>query len=239
MVRYEQQNRACFCINRNTFRYTQLPCFDVAGVTSEMNEANKYGMLKSCSWKGVKLPCSKLFTTYPTYQGMCCTFNMKKADQMFKDSRYQKMVTFMQARDKNHSFERDKDIGDWIENPIPTAGRKKGLQLVIDAHSDLLSGGSVTEDFDGFYAIINSNDQFPTVTRNSVLIRAGHNNIVSMGATKVESDPKIKKVDYNKRYCLFPDEKKLYVHKEYSQANCLLECGMQYAVSIIIYRACQ
>ena len=61
-------------------------------------------MLKSCMYRGKELPCSELFTTFPTDQGMCCTFNVRKADEMFKTSEYQKMVDFMQTRDKNMSF---------------------------------------------------------------------------------------------------------------------------------------
>ena len=61
-------------------------------------------MLKSCKYRGTELPCSELFTTFPTDQGMCCTFNVRKADEMFKTSEYQKMVDFMQTRDKNMSF---------------------------------------------------------------------------------------------------------------------------------------
>ena len=61
-------------------------------------------MLKSCMYRGTELPCSELFTTFPTDQGMCCTFNVRKADEMFKTSEYQKMVDFMQTRDKNMSF---------------------------------------------------------------------------------------------------------------------------------------
>ena len=55
-------------------------------------------------YRGTELPCSELFTTFPTDQGMCCTFNVRKADKMFKASEYQKMVDFMQTRDKNMSF---------------------------------------------------------------------------------------------------------------------------------------
>ena len=55
-------------------------------------------------YRGAELPCSELFTTFPTDQGMCCTFNVRKADEMFKTSEYQKMVDFMQTRDKNMSF---------------------------------------------------------------------------------------------------------------------------------------
>ena len=32
--------------------------------------------------------CSSIFTMFPTDRGMCCAFNMKKADDMFKASRY-------------------------------------------------------------------------------------------------------------------------------------------------------
>ena len=102
--------------------------------------------------------------------------------------------------------------------------------MILDAHSDYLSGGTVSEDFDGFYAIIDSNKQFPAVTRKTVLIRPGHENIVSIGATKVSATRHIKKLDKEKRLCLFGDEIEMNVHKEYTQANCLLECAMEYSI---------
>ena len=180
-------------------------------------------MLKKCIWKGEAMPCSELFKTFPTDQGMCCTFNMKKADEMFKDSQYRKLINLMQ--NKEHKNETSP-----LQKIVPYAGRKKGLQLILDAHSDYISGGTVSEDFDGFYAIIDSKDQFPTVNRKTVLIRPGHNNIVSMSATKVTADDGIKELDEKKRRCLFQDEKPLYNYMNYTQANCLLECAMDYAM---------
>ena len=59
----------------------------------------------------------------------------------------------------------------------------QGLKVILDAHSNLLAAGTVPEDFDGFYAIIDAKDQYPMTTRKSVLIRPGHNNFVSMSAT--------------------------------------------------------
>ena len=44
--------------------YSQVPCFDVNSVTSETK--GQFGMLKSCQWKGMEIPCSKIFTTFPT-----------------------------------------------------------------------------------------------------------------------------------------------------------------------------
>ena len=195
-------------------------------------------MLKQCIWRGQALPCSEIFKTFPTDQGMCCTFNMKKAEEMFQANQYQRLISMMQDQDKNLSFDHQKinvDNQHWkfTENPTPQAGRNKGLKLVLDAHSDFVSGGTVDGDFDGFFAIIDSREEFPTVTRKSVLIRPGHDNIVSIGATKVTAEDKIKTWDPIKRSCLFQDEMSMNVHANYSQSNCLLECAMDYAVSAV------
>ena len=210
-----------------------MPCFDIEGISSKENE---FGMLKACLWQGKEFPCSELFSAFPTNLGMCCSFNMKKANEMFQASQYQEILDNMQSLDKNQSFVKDVDEQNekveesWNKKPISQTGRKKGLQVVLDAHSDYLSGGTVPEDFDGFSAIIDSNDQFPTVDRKTVLIRPGHNNMVSMKATIISSDPDISQFDPDLRHCLFSDDMKMNIHKKYSQANCLLECIMNFAM---------
>ena len=55
--------------------------------------------------------------------------------------------------------------------------------------------GTEPEDFDGFYAIIYSIDKYPTVAKTTVLIRAGHNNFVAMGVTKVSADEGIRDLE--------------------------------------------
>ncbi len=67
--------------------YSQLPCFDVEGVTSDYD--GHRSLLKRCTWKGVVLNCSAIFRTFPTDRGMCCAFNMIKADELFKESQYE------------------------------------------------------------------------------------------------------------------------------------------------------
>ena len=57
---------------------------------------------------------------------------MRKAEEMFKSSQYQTMISFMQERDKNYSFVDDEvPKGTWKNNPSPISGRKKGLKLVL------------------------------------------------------------------------------------------------------------
>ena len=59
-----------------------LPCFALDG-------PDDTAMIKRCEWKGVKVPCARIFTMFPTDRGMCCTFNLDAADKMFKASSYQ------------------------------------------------------------------------------------------------------------------------------------------------------
>ena len=63
------------------------------------------GMIKWCSWKGVKLDCPSIFTLFPTNRGMCCSFNMQKADEMFKRSKYREHMKRLSQRDKEFSFD--------------------------------------------------------------------------------------------------------------------------------------
>ena len=79
-------------------RYTQLPCFDINGISTK---ADQFGMLKSCIWQGEEFPCSELFRAFPTNQGMCCSFNIKNANEMFQKSQYNQILDAMQSRDKN------------------------------------------------------------------------------------------------------------------------------------------
>ena len=113
----------------------------------------------------------------------------------------------------------------------PEAGRNKGLQLVLDAHAEIVSGGTIQGDFDGFYVTVGPKDQYPLTMKKSILIRPGHNNFVSLEATKITSDDNLKKIDVDQRNCLFTNEMELYYHNDYSKANCDLEGSMLYALS--------
>jgi len=45
------------------------------------------------------------------------------------------------------------------EYPVSQAGRAEGLSVVLDAHSDLISKSSVSDDFMGFYTVVDSIEQ--------------------------------------------------------------------------------
>ncbi len=96
--------------------YSKLPCFDVKGITSE--KLGEKSLLKLCQWKSMTIPCSAIFTTFPTDLGMCCTFNMKAADDIFQDKTYVKRLREQQEEDKKLSFENSQPLnGFWkLEN---------------------------------------------------------------------------------------------------------------------------
>ena len=213
--------------------YTQLPCFDVEGVTSDKKD--DFGLLKACVWKGTKIPCSLIFKTSPTDQGMCCTFNMEAAESMFEEGPYLDMIRKMQEKDKQLSFSSDKELPQsWARNKEPKsqAGKSKGLTLILDAHSDTVSSSSITEDVDGFFAIVGSPNEFPLTTIQSILVRPGHNNLVAMQARHVLPDADIRAVASKEdRNCIFADEVKLDLHTKYTQRNCILERSMRYVMN--------
>ena len=115
----------------NLFRimwYSGLPCFHQPDVTPGF-------LLKNCSWAGQDVDCRKIFETVPTDSGMCCAFNLKSD---LKPSNYSTFVKTMQNEDKGNS-------GESIPTK-PQVGINKGLRLVVDRHSNMVSSGSVFND---------------------------------------------------------------------------------------------
>ncbi len=62
-------------------------------------------MLKYCAWKGITIPCAAIFDPVPTDFGICCSFNMKSAEDIFRKSAYTDIVTKMQKKDKSRAFD--------------------------------------------------------------------------------------------------------------------------------------
>ena len=99
---------------------------------------------------------------------------------------------------------------------------------MIDAHSDQISPGTSFDNFKGLIAVVDDKRNFPLTKRQSFLIESGKENYVSISAFDIISDESIRKIDPEQRNCYFFDEHPLDLHKNYSQANCILECTINY-----------
>ena len=209
--------------------YSQLPCFDVEDYSSLY--PGERSVLKQCSWKGVSMSCSAIFSKFPTDRGMCCAFNLQRAEKIFVQSNFAKNVQNLQGQDKKNSYVSGKKPK-WYkddEEPKSQVGTNKGLRVVLDAHTNLIADSSVREDFQGFIAIVNPHESYPLTMQRSIRIKPGHDNLVAMSATKIRANEDIRDVDSEKRYCYFHDEHPLRLHQNYSQSSCVLECQMEYA----------
>ena len=125
---------------------------------------------------------------------------------------------------RRHHF-RNYDYGN---EPEIHAGRSEGLQLVLDAHADKVSSGSIADNFRGFHVVIDGKDKYPFTLRNGFLLKSGQENEVIVTATRFEAKEEIKSVPPSKRNCFFPNEYHLRLHKLYSQANCFFQCKIDY-----------
>ena len=207
------------------FWYSQLPCFDVRNITSDKKDATS--TVKRCYWNGERMNCSDIFKTQPTDRGMCCTFNMEAAEKVYKESKYTEALTKMREQDQNLSFTEERNTT--LKGLKPRAGMKKGLKVILDLHRDLVSSGTVSDDFRGFVASVNAPNEFPMTTENAILIRPGQTNTVGITAVKVQADDDIRNYEPEKRDCYFEDEYPLKIHKRYSRRNCYLECSLDYS----------
>ena len=207
-----------------------LPCFDIKGITAEKD--GDRGNLKYCEWKGKPMSCSAIFTTFPSDQGMCCSFNMNAAEDIFQGNQYPNLVKKLQDFDKNNSFSDSQvPIKYLIDNePKSLPGRNKGLVVVLDAHRDLLSAGSMDIDLFGFLGFIGTNQTYPRLNLEGFEIMAGHRNIITLTATKLDADESLEDLDETERKCRFPDETDVMkIHKQYTYDNCIFECGLFFA----------
>ena len=205
--------------------YTGLPCFDLKDLTSK--KEGERSILRYCEWKGLRIPCSLIFKTFPTDRGMCCSFNMKAADDIFIGKTYSKQVETLQKQDEYYSLTDPVLPAFYIDNgePKTVPGRNKGLTIIIDANSDIFSPGSVGNETDGFLGMVRPRGTFPMSSMGSFNIRSGHNNIVAIIPTIVTASEELRNLEPSARNCLFEDEgSNLKMHKNYTQSNCLFEC---------------
>ena len=200
---------------------TGLPCTDSG--TSEGKETNK-SILKYCAWKGKQVPCADIFSTYPTDQGMCCTFNMRIADDLFTGQTYPQLIKTLQNKEKPSGLHLPIEI----QNTEP--GKNKGLFVVLDLHSDILSTSSIDDDKQGFIGLITQGGNFPQVNVGGFDIKPGHKNVVGLTGTMISADIALRSMDPNSRNCSFPWENNfLNIFKNYTQSNCYFECNFEYA----------
>ena len=103
---------------------SNLPCFGGADSSGGF-------LLKRCFLYGEERDCRELFKSVPTDSGICCAFNHR---QLLRDSHYSRLLRMKQREERTA----ENDGG------FPASvGATKGLKVIMDQHSNLVTAGSV------------------------------------------------------------------------------------------------
>ena len=105
---------------------------------------------------------------------MCCSFNIKAAEDVFSDSHFSALVKQLQAEDSNSSYE-NSTLPDWyVQNNEPRTqpGINMGLEVILDAYSNMVESISISNDIEGFTALITDPGDFPLTNLRGFNIRA-------------------------------------------------------------------
>ena len=112
--------------------------------------------------------------------------------------------------------------------PHSQAGRTKGLRIALDAHSDQLTFGTISDNFKGFTTVVSQKGSIPLATQEGFVVKPGQLTSVSISAQDVKANPDLISIDPIKRNCYFNGEYELNLFRHYSRANCVFECKLEY-----------
>ncbi len=82
-------------------------------------------------------------------------------------------------------------------------------------------------DFEGFMGFVGSEDSFPLLSQEGFEIIPGHNNLISLSASKIDAAADLQNLNIADRRCRFEEESEnMTIHNSYSYNNCMFECGL-------------
>ncbi len=153
------------------------------------------------------MDCNEFFHLSPTDAGFCCTFNLEDAVIPEDLPMYKVLKKFAIKEAGRVNSESASSLGYDLS---PVAGRRMGLEVVMDAHSDLVSRRSVGDIFEGFVAAVTARREGVTVMERGFLVPPGHYTQVAISATNLDVEEGFREaLEPMTRKCYFPDEHKL------------------------------
>ena len=206
--------------------YSNLPCTE-----KYSNFYSSGAFLRYCEWKGLEVPCGSIFSAFPTDSGICCSFNMGAAEEIYQESDFSKALSSMQRKDKLDMV--DSEVpGNQGDTSETSAGVGSGLVLLLDTRSDQVSVATRDNPDNALATVfVGSPGNFPLVNNEGIEVLAGRGNSITVTSTKVDADDTVSMMEVADRNCYFPEENSLMmVFRKYSNWNCKVECVLSYAL---------
>jgi hypothetical protein len=112
-------------------------------------------------------------------------------------------------------------------------GRRRGLSVMLDHHTDQTTFGTLMSDTSGFNVFVGEPEEFPMLQQRSQIISPGQEHHVELSAFSVSSDDDVRNLPVADRKCLFREEGFLTWHAQYSHTTCVFECKLQAAEVVL------
>ncbi|XP_077285587.1 pickpocket protein 28-like isoform X2 [Arctopsyche grandis] len=191
-------------------------------------------MMWHCKWKSKIENCSKIFSPVMTEEGLCFSFNMLDAEELFRKEMMHKEYHYLDHGRKSEGWTLDRGYPKNL--PLDTypvrgtgSGAKAGLVILLRAYNydlDYLCRGPVQ----GFKILLHSPTEVPRVSQQYFRVPLSQEVIAAIKPNMMTTSEGLKDYDPERRQCFFPYERKLKFFKVYTQRNCELECLTNYTM---------
>lgn len=182
-------------------------------------------MLLFCRFRNRIIDCTDLFKEVITDDGICYTFNMKNASEIFSDIEYRHGDTRERSDwNLNDGYKDEEEFEAYPHRALPNADY--GFNIVMSLKTsdiDHMCKGPVQ----GFKVKVHSPDEFPQMSNGAFRVPLNEEILVGLNAEMSKDETKFDGA------CHTSDTKSLKYFREYSQINCQSECRADY-----VYEKC-
>ena len=118
----------------------------------------------------------------------------------------------------------------FAKSPHPTVnshvGRRNGLRLTLDLHSNTVSFGTLEKEYEAFSIFIGQPQEFPMMMEKSLQLQPGFEHFIDLSA-RVVTTKDIQNIPPEERDCFYHNESNLEFYEGYTFSNCRLECAIK------------
>ncbi|CAG7729028.1 unnamed protein product [Allacma fusca] len=184
-------------------------------------------LIRACIWNGKKGDCSQLFKTTVTSLGKCCS---EEIAEWFEENIGSKVSRKERYREKELKSWREWNYTNgFIKSPKEIRprfqthpGALHGLSILLDPKVD--RNFCTTSEFKGFRLRSHTPVDAQQMDKYSKAIGLNREIFMAVTPTITMADPDLHSVTFERRKCLFTQEKKLKFYSVYTHKNCFLEC---------------
>ncbi|XP_063829494.1 pickpocket protein 28-like [Ostrinia nubilalis] len=188
-----------------------------------------------CKWQDNTGKCSSMFSPILTEEGLCYTFNMLPAEDLFRVENLHREYPYLELNPKSienydpkHTW--NLESGYNPEAPINTYpfratgfGAKSGISFVMESKKfdlDYLCKGPVQ----GFKILLHNPAELPRLSQQYFRSPLAQEIVVAIKPNMMTTSDGLKPYSPERRQCYFPYERYLRYFKIYTQSNCEMEC---------------